>query len=161
MSKKTKYLTASAIIAALYVVLTAVSALFGLDKGVIQLRLSETLCFLPIVTPAAIPGLTIGCAISSTLFSANVFDIIFGSLATLLGAFFTFVLRKNSIYVSVIPPIAANTLIVPFILKFAYGIDGLLSYFALTVFIGEFICCGVLGIIIYKALPKQLLNSIK
>ena len=161
MSKKTKYLTASAIIAALYVVLTAVSALFGLDKGVIQLRLSETLCFLPIVTPAAIPGLTIGCAISSTLFSANVFDILFGSLATLSGAFFTFVLRKISIYVSVIPPIAANTLIVPFILKFAYGIDGLLSYFALTVFIGEFFCCGVLGIIIYKALPKQLLNSLK
>lgn len=161
MNKKTKYLTTSAIIAALYVVLTAVSALFGLDKGVIQLRLSESLCILPIVTPAAIPGLTIGCALSSILFSANIFDIVFGSFATLLGAFFTFMLRKKSIYFSVIPPIMSNTIIVPFILRYAYGLDGLLSYFALTVFIGEFICCGVFGIIIYKSLPKRLLDSLK
>ena len=159
--QNTLFISKAAIITALYVVLTSVSAMLGLDKGVIQLRLSECLCILPIITSAAIPGVTVGCALSSLLFSANPIDILFGSLATLIGALLTFVLRKKSSYIAVIPPILSNTLTIPFVLKYAYGINGLLSYFALTVFIGEFICCGVLGILLLKALPKQLKNSLK
>ena len=159
--QKTIFITKAAIIASLYVVLTAISALFGLDKGAIQLRLSETLCFLPFLTPAAIPGLTVGCALSSLLFAANIFDIIFGSLATLIGAIITFSLRKKSIYVAVIPPILSNTVIIPFVLKYAYGIHGMIPYFALTVFIGEFICCGIFGVLLLKALPKRVIDSLK
>jgi uncharacterized membrane protein len=161
MTKRTKLLTLSAAIAALYVVLTAVSALFGLDKGAIQLRLSETLCILPIITPAAIPGLAIGCALSSLLFAANILDIIFGSIATLIGAYLTFILRKKSVCVAVIPPILSNTVIIPFVLKYAYGIHGMIPYFAVTVFLGEFICCGIFGVLLLKALPKRLIDSLK
>ena len=161
MTQKTKYVTASAAIAALYIILTAISALFSLDKGVIQLRLSEMLCVLPFLTPAAIPGLTIGCALSSLLFGAIPLDIIFGSLATLIGAFFTYHLRKKSLYLAVIPPIMSNTIIIPFVLKYAYGINGMLTYFSLTVFIGEFICCGILGVLLYKSLPKHIISRIK
>ncbi len=161
MTKRTKFLTLSAAIAALYVVLTTVSALFGLDKGAIQLRLSETLCILPITTPAAIPGLTIGCALSSLLFAANIFDVIFGSIATLIGAYLTFALRKKNVYIAIMPPILSNTIIIPFVLKYAYGINGMIPYFAMTVFIGEVICCGIFGILLLKALPERIIDSLK
>jgi uncharacterized membrane protein len=160
-NQRTLFITKAAIVASLYVVLTGVSALFGLDKGVIQFRLSEVLCILPFISFAAVPGVTIGCALSSLLFAANPFDILFGSIATLIGAVFTYTLRKKSIYLAILPPIISNTVIIPFIIKFAYGINGMLPYFALTVFAGELVCCGILGIILYKSLPKRLIDSIK
>ena len=82
----------AASIAALYVVLTGLSALVGLDKNAIQFRLSEMLTVLPYFCPEAIPGLFIGCMLSSFLFGAILPDIIFGSLATLVAAVVTFFL---------------------------------------------------------------------
>ena len=68
MEKKSAlFLTQAAMIAALYVVLTYIANLFGLASGVIQIRLSEMLCILPVFTPAAIPGLFIGCLLSNIL----------------------------------------------------------------------------------------------
>ncbi len=160
-SKRTKFLTTAAMVAALYVVLTGISALLGLDKGVIQLRLSEALTVLPIVSPASIPGLFIGCMLSSILYGGIPIDVIFGSLATLIGAVGTYYIGKKSYILATLPPVIANTAAVPLILKYAYMIEGTIPFFALTVFIGEFICCCVFGTILLRSLPKALKDMLK
>ena len=114
MNKKIRFLTFAAVIAALYVVLTAVSALFGLDKGVVQFRISEALTVLPCLTPAAIPGLTIGCLLSGILYSALPLDILLGSLATLIGAVGTYYLGRKIKWLSSLPPILSNTVIIEY-----------------------------------------------
>ena len=153
MNTKAKKLTQAAMIAAIYVILTYVSNAFGMASGVIQVRLSEALCILPCFTAAAIPGLFVGCMLSNILTGGIIWDVIFGSLATLIGAFFTRKLRNNRL-LALLPPIAANTLIVPFVLSYAYGIEGSIFYFMLTVGIGEAVSCGILGTLLYSALKK-------
>lgn len=152
---KTSFITKAAIIAALYVVLTEISALFGMSSGVIQCRLSEMFAVLPIFTPAAIPGLFIGCFISNIMAGGVVWDVVFGSIATLLGAVGAWLLRKKSVYLAPVPTIAANMIIVPFVLRYAYGAEGSLPFFALTVGIGEFVTAGVLGVFLAKTLKKH------
>ena len=147
---KVTFLTQAAMIAAIYVVLTYVFAPFSF--GEIQIRISEALTILPLFTPAAIPGLFIGCLIGNILGGAILPDIIFGSLATLLGAVFTWLLRGHSKFLGPVPPIAANTIIVPFVLRYGYGIVLPIPFMMLTVGIGEVLSCGVLGMIVYFAL---------
>ena len=156
MKKRNLFITQAALIAALYVVLTLVSAAFGLDSKAIQFRLSEVLTVLPALTPAAIPGLFIGCLLSNFICGAMLPDMIFGSLATLIGAVGTYFIGKRVKWLSALPPIAANTVIVPLVLKYAYHLDGTVPFFALTVFIGEFVCCGILGTVLLYAIPKRL-----
>ena len=139
-------------IAAIYVVLTFVANAFGLANYAVQVRFSEALTILPIFTPAGIPGLFIGCLISNILTGCAIPDIIFGSLATLIGAFGTRALKSNR-FLAVLPPIAANAIIVPLILKYAYGLEPLWFSF-LTVTAGEIISCGVLGLLLAFALNK-------
>lgn len=153
MNSKALLVTKAAIIAALYVVLTFVSASMGLSSGVIQLRLSEMLCILPAFTPAAIPGLFVGCIVSNLLTGCMPLDVIFGSLATLIGALGTYFLKKRK-WLTPLPPIVSNTLIVPFVLSYVYGFEGSIPFFMLTVGIGEFLSCGVLGILLYFILHK-------
>lgn len=150
---KSKKLTTAATIAALYVILTGIAKLFGLDSGVIQVRFSEALCILPCFTQAAVPGLFIGCLLSNILSGGIFWDVIFGSVATLLGAIGTRYFRRNPI-IATLPPILANTIIIPFVLSYAYGIPGSIPYFMLTVGIGEVISCGVLGLCLHSALKK-------
>ena len=97
-NKKVLFAVQAAMIAALYVVLTYITNLLGLASGTIQVRFSEALCILPVFTPAAIPGLFIGCLISNLITGGIIWDIIFGSIATLLGALGTYFLRKRSLY---------------------------------------------------------------
>lgn len=153
MNKKVVFTCQAAAIAALYVVLTLFINAFNLANGNIQIRLSEALTILPYFTPAAIPGLTIGCLLSNTFTGAPLPDILFGSLATLLGALGSYALR-NYKYLVPVPPIAANTIIIPLILKFAYKLDAALPFMMLTVGIGEILSCYVLGIILLSALSR-------
>lgn len=155
-NKKVLFLTQAALIAALYVVLTFIANALGLANGNIQVRFSEALTILPYFTPAAIPGLFIGCLLSNILTGCAIPDIILGSIATLIGAFGTYALRKWK-FLTPIPPIVANTIIVPFVLIYAYEVGPLSSYpfFALTVGIGEVISCYILGMILLFALDKQ------
>ena len=146
------YLTRGAIIAALYVLLTYLSALFGLASGAIQLRLSELLCILPIFFAEAIPGLFIGCILSNLLTGAVVWDIVFGSIATLIGAIGARIIGKafpRLHFLATVPTILSNALIVPFVLAYAYGAEGTILYFMLTVGIGELLSAGVLGTACY------------
>ncbi len=150
----TIFLTQAAVIAALYVVLTLLANTLGLANYSIQVRFSEALTILPLFTPAAIPGLFVGCLLSNILTGCIFWDIIFGPIATLLGAVGTRLLRKKSKWLATLPPILSNTIIIPFVLSFAYKFEGSLPYFVLTVGIGEIISCGVLGLILYSALYK-------
>lgn len=148
------YLTQGALIAALYVVITMYVNAFDLANGAIQLRLSEALTILPVFTPAAIPGLFIGCLLSNTLTGCVIWDIVFGSIATLIGAIGTYMLRDTR-FVFTLPPVIANMVIVPAVLKFAYGIGDAYWYLMITVGIGEIISVCVFGFLLKNALWKS------
>ena len=149
--QSTAFMTQAAMIAAIYVVLTIVFAPFGF--GEVQVRISEALTILPMFTPAAIPGLFIGCIIANLFGRAIVLDVVFGSLATLIGAVGTYLLRKNK-WLAPIPPIVANALIVPFVLKYGYAVPLPIPFMMLTVGVGEVISCGILGSIVRKGLAN-------
>ena len=146
------FLAQGAMIAAIYVVLTLVFAPFS--YGEVQVRISEALTILPLFTPAAIPGLFVGCLISNILGGCVLPDIIFGSLATLIGAVGTYMLRRQNKFLAPLPPIIANVLIVPFVLRYAYQLPLPIPFMMLTVGIGEVISCGVLGMVLHTALNK-------
>ena len=152
-NKQVLFMTQAAMIAALYVVLTLVFQ--AISFGEIQVRIAEALTILPAFTPAAIPGLFIGCVIGNIVGGSILPDIIFGSLATLIGAYFTYLLRKQNKFLAPLPPIISNIIIVPFILRYAYGFNLPIPLMMLTVGIGEIISCGVLGMILYAALQKH------
>ncbi len=141
-------------IAAIYVVLTLVSAAAGLSGGVIQFRLSEALTVLPVFTGAAVPGLFIGCAIANLVTGALPWDVAIGSLATLIGAYLTYRFRNRPKLAPVFP-ILSNGLIVPFVLKYVYTFPGSYWYFFLTVTAGETVCCGLFGYLLYRALSRR------
>lgn len=146
-SKSIAFIAKAGLIAALYVALTWVSALFGLSSGAIQVRISEMLCILPIFTAAAIPGVTIGCFIANILFGQGIFDIVFGTAATLIGALLALLFRKGKLkYLASIPTIAANMVIIPLVLVMT-GVGGWdqLLWFVFTVGVGEVISCGLFG----------------
>lgn len=151
-SQKSSFMTQAAMIAAIYVVLTYIFAPFSF--GDIQVRIAEALTILPVFTPAAIPGLFIGCLVGNILGGAILPDIIFGSLATFIGAVFTYFLRKKSQFLCILPPIISNTIIVPLVLRYGYGMNLPISFLMMTIGVGEVISCGVLGLILYYALRK-------
>ncbi len=146
----------SGVIAALYVVLTLFSALFGLSSGVVQVRVAEALCVLPLFTPAAVPGLAVGCLLANLLTGAIWQDILFGTLATLMGAVGARLLCRRP-GLSPLPTVLANTLILPFVLTHAYGAGEGIWFLFLTVGAGELLSAYLLGWILYQALKKHRL----
>lgn len=153
---KVKFIAQASIIAALYIAFTIIANAAGLASGVIQVRISEALTVLPFFTPAAIPGLFLGCLLSNIIGGCVIWDIIFGSLATLLGALGTYAIRKKlPDWCAAIPPILANTLIVPFVLSYAYEVPDSIPFLMLTVGAGEVISCGILGILLLKLLKPH------
>lgn len=149
---KVLFMAQAAMIAAIYVVLTIVFAPFSFKE--IQVRISEALTILPVFTPAAIPGLFIGCLLSNILGGCIVPDIIFGSIATLIGAAGTYLLRRQNLYVALLPPIVSNMVLVPFVLRFGYQVPLPIPVLMLTVGIGEIISCGILGRVLHNILAK-------
>ncbi len=138
--KKTRFITFSAIIAAVYAAMTLVVA--PLSYGPIQIRLSESLTILAAFTPAAVPGLFFGCLIAN-LYTGNIIDIIFGSLTTLAAAVLTYKLRKRH-WLAPLPPVVLNAVVVGYYLTLQYG--GLLPMNILTVGAGQFVACYILPI---------------
>lgn len=146
------FMAQAAAIAAIYVVLTLVFAPFSF--GEVQVRIAEALTILPIFTPAAVPGLFVGCLIGNVLGGALLPDIVFGSLATLIGAVFTWQLRDRKKVIACIPPVISNVVIVPLVLRFAYGVNMPIPFLMITVGIGEVISCMVLGLLLASLLEK-------
>lgn len=141
-NKSTYFLAYGAAIAAVYMVLTFVFA--PISFGPIQFRISEALCILPYFTPSAVPGLFVGCLLSNLLYGAAPLDVVCGSLATLIGAVGSYAIRGHRSLVC-LPPIVANTIVIPWVLRFAYGSEAMIPFAMLTVGIGEILAIGVLG----------------
>lgn len=150
-NQKVLFTVQAAMIAAIYVVLVTIFNYWSF--GPVQFRIAEALTILPYFTPAAIPGLFIGCLLSNILGGAILADIAFGSIATLIGALGTYALRKHK-FLTPLPPIIANTLIVPFVLKYGYGTSEAIPYMFVTVGLSEIIVCGVFGMILLTSLNK-------
>lgn len=152
-------LVQAAMIAALYVVLTVLANSLGLASQAVQVRFSEALTILPFFTPAAIPGLYVGCVLANLLTGSALWDIVFGSIATLFGALGTYAISRlpfqRKKWLTPLPPILANTLIIPWILSLVYQLEGSIPYFMLTVGAGEIISCGILGMVLLFALEKH------
>ena len=151
--QRIKLICQGGIIAALYLALTLLANALGLANYAVQVRFSESLTILPYFTPAAVPGLFVGCLLSNILTGCALPDIIFGSLATLIGAVATYMLRNKRKWLAPLPAIVSDAIIVPFVLLYAYGIEPLWFSFV-TVTAGEIISCGVLGMLLLNALRK-------
>jgi len=148
-NNQTMKIASAGLIAALYVVLTYVAASVGLASGVIQVRISEALTILPVFMAAAVPGLTVGCVLANLLTGCAAWDVVFGSLATLIGAVGTRMMRKTP-QLAWIPPVVANVAIVPIVLMKVYGAEDAWWFLALTVGAGELISCGLLGLLVWR-----------
>lgn len=149
------YVTRGALIAAIYATVAYFSA--PLQFSFFQFRLSEALCILPIFMPEAIPALFIGCLLANYLSGCVIWDIIFGSLATLIGALGARLLSKlpkKLMFLSTLPTILANTFIVPFVIIYAYGGEESYLFFAFTVLVGEIVTAGILGTLLYYQLGR-------
>ena len=167
-SNQVKMLAMAGIIAALYIALTYLAMAFGLDKNAIQIRFSEALCTLAVLTPAAIPGLTVGCFLANILTGCAPLDIVIGPIATLTGAIGAYYIgvwykkikKKGILFLSPIPTILANTIAVPFVIYICYTAPeqqsvAMLGFYAITVFIGEVLSAGILGMLLYFAMEKR------
>ena len=156
-NKLTRYITRAAVIAALYTALTLISFVFGLSSGVIQLRLSEAFALLPILMPEATLGLFVGCLLSNIITGCALWDVIFGSLATLIAAIITRRLKdvRLPLIVKALPTVLANAIIVPLVLIYTYGADGSYLFFFITVGIGELISAGVFGTILFAYVSRS------
>ena len=152
-SNQTRFITEGAVIAALYVVLTLVFA--PISFGPLQVRIAEALAILALFTPAAVPGLFVGCLIANFMGEGVIWDVVFGSLATLIGAWGGYKLRSNRWLVPA-PTVIANTLIIPFVLRYAYGVvDMAIPLLMLSIFAGEVVGCYILGELLGSALLSR------
>lgn len=159
-----RFITRAGVVAALYVVLTYLTTLCGLASGAVQFRISEMLTILPVFVFEAVPGLTIGCLIANMISGGlAVIDIIFGTVATLIGALGAYLLRKlppKLIWVATLPNIMANTLILPPVILYAYGSD--YGYFLtmLFIFISQVLAAGIGGTLLYPVIKKSRLDRL-
>ncbi|MCI8333854.1 MAG: QueT transporter family protein [Lachnospiraceae bacterium] len=149
---KVQFMTQAAMIAAIYVVLCIVFE--PISYGAIQTRVAEALTVLPFFTPAAVPGLFIGCLAANLLGGGILLDVAFGSVATLIGAVGTYLLRKKSRYLAPLPPIVANVLIIPFVLRYGYGDPLPIPFLMGTVGLGEILSCGMMGTVLLVVLSR-------
>ena len=152
--KHIRRLCEAALIAAIYVILTYLCAAVGMSSGAIQLRFSEALCILAIFTPAAVPGVALGCFMANLLTGCALWDIVFGSLASLVGMVGCRALRKYP-YLAPAPYALANMVIIPFVVKLVYSATEALPLIFLTVGIGEIISVFGFGIPLYLVLKKR------
>lgn len=162
----TKRLCRAGVIAALYVVFTYVFAPFAF--GPFQIRPAEALCILPLFFIEAVPALFIGCAISNLTSPFLLYDVLFGSLTTLLSAFITYMVgrffKNDKIRFALggVAPVLLNAFIIPFIIVFLCGGAGESSVwvayfsFVFSIFLTEAIWIYVLGGVLYFTLCKKI-----
>ena len=160
---QTRYLCQASIVAALYVVLTWASATLGLASFAIQCRLGEALCILPLFMPAAVPGLGVGCFIANLVLHSPVPDLIFGTLATVIGAVACRLIGRvwhtyslANLIAATLPNVMANTVIVPLVLRYAYHLEDAFWLLAVEVGAGELISGTVLGVAFALSIPRPL-----
>ncbi|MDI3535283.1 MAG: hypothetical protein PWQ82_1648 [Thermosediminibacterales bacterium] len=139
MKINTENLVKIALIAAIYAVITIVFA--PISYGPMQVRISEALTVLPFFTPLAIPGLFLGCIAANIYGGYGIYDIIFGSLATLIAAYLTYMMPKKIL--APLPPVIVNGIVIGAMLHFILNVPLLITI--LNVAVGEFIACYIIG----------------
>lgn len=149
---KSKMMVQGAVIAAIYAVLTLL--LMPISYGVMQVRVAEALCILPVFTPAAVPGLFVGCFIANVLGPNGIVDTVLGSLATLGGAFLTYKLRSR-FGLALLPPVIINGLVIGTMLFYVYVVPLPLWSCILWVALGEALACYGLGLPLYSYLKQR------
>lgn len=163
---KLQFIITGALIAALYAGLTYVSNIFGLAYESVQLRISEVLTILPVFTPAAIPGLAVGCFLAN-IASFNAADMIFGTLATVIAAFLTYAFRnirfKGIPLLSMAPPVIVNAFVIGleiavFLLPDGFSFWGYIIS-GLSVGLGQFVVCYLMGVPFFLLLNKHNIFS--
>lgn len=160
--KSTLFITQAAVIAALYVALTYVSSAMGLAYNSVQFRLSEILTVLPVFTPAAIPGLTMGCLIANISSPFGILDIFCGTLATFLASVVTYAIRKITFkgisVIATLPPVLFNAVIVGLEIWYLEGKTPEMFFIsALQVAAGQAVMCIIAGIVFMRAVKKTRL----
>ena len=161
MKFKAKELAYGAVIAGLYAACSLIPPISAISYGPIQFRISEALMLLCLISPSAVVGVTIGCFIANifTPFGANFFDLVFGTLATLLAAVTTYLLRKpltKHILLAPLPTVIFNALIVGSYLPiFMTDSSVAVHYYIFTVGAGEVAVCYILGIALAKFCMKK------
>lgn len=165
-NKRVYRLALGAVVAALYAVLSYVAAMVNLAYGAVQFRFSEALTVLPVLTPAAIPGLAMGCFISNLASPLGIVDWVFGTAATLVAAVCTRAVKKFEIkgvpWLAPLPPVLANAVIVGFEVSCLSDVGFSFANFswaafgagALSVGLGELVVCYALGLPLLIALKK-------
>lgn len=165
--QRLKFITTAACIAAIYAALTYLGGFFGLSYGPIQIRFSEALSILPLFTPAAIPGLTVGCFIAN-IGSFNLLDMVFGTFATLIAALLTYFWRninfKGLPLLAILPPVLINALVIGLEIAIFF-LPGKLSLYgfvisAIEVGTGQFIACYGLGLPLYLAFKSRKISKL-
>ena len=164
---KIRYLCRAAMIAALYVVLTWVSAMLGLDSRTPQCRFAEALCILPLFMPAAVPGVSVGCLVANLLFTPTPGDLIVGTLATLTGAVICRLIgrvwhtyRLPNLLVATLPNVIANTLMIPLVLQYTYGLGDGYLVLMLQIGAGELLSGTVLGVLLGLSIPGSVKSKL-
>ena len=145
-NNKVLFMTQAAMIAAIYVVLCLVFE--PISYGAIQTRVAEALTVLPFFTPAAIPGLFIGCLIANGLGGGILLDVVAGSLTTLAAAYLTWMLRGKSKFLASVPPVVLNAIVIPWVLKFGYGEPLPIPFLMVTVGLGEILTASIMGTVL-------------
>ena len=163
--KSTLFLTQAAVIAALYVALTYISNSLGLAYNAIQFRLSEILTVLPVFTPAAIPGLTLGCLMANISSPFGLIDIICGTFATLAAAVISYAARNVTIkkmpFISVLAPVVCNAVIIGLEIWYLEGRTAEIFFVsALQVGAGEAVMCILAGLPFIRAVKRTRLFSV-
>ena len=146
---KPNSLASGAMIAALYAALTV--ALAPISYGPVQFRVSEALTLLPWYLPEAVPGLFVGCVVANFFGGYGVVDMVFGSLATLIGALLT--RKAPRLWLAALPPVVSNMLIIGAMLHFLINVP--LAATAIYVGLGEAGACFLLGLPLMRFLERQ------
>ena len=146
-------LAQGAIIAAIYALLTIFLA--PISSGLVQCRVAEAMSVLPYFTFSAVPGLFIGCLLANLLTGAVIYDVIFGSLATLAAAYITYWMRDRvSKYLAPLPSVVVNALVIGWLLTYVYKVGFPYWITAGYVAIGQAIACFALGLPLMSLLER-------
>ena len=134
-----------------------------ISYGEVQVRIAEALCILPIFDKYSVYSITLACMISNLIGGGNLVDIIFGSLATFVGLFAIRFIKSNNFFLKMLPTIISNAIIIPFVLRYGYGLTNMPIYLsAMWIALGEIISIYIIGYIFYQAIMKtNIYNKLK
>ena len=151
--RNTKALTQAALVAAIYTALCMLLHPISFGFGGVELRVSEALTLLPVLMPAAVPGLFIGCLLSNLLGGATLLDVVFGSLTTLLAALLTRKCREKPL-LAAFWPVILNALVIGALLRYAYGVPMPLWLCMLSIGAGQAVACYGIGLPLMRLMKR-------